>query len=86
MLLQRLELQEGHTDTIKDDMKKLTTQLKANTEASEEILDLYNNMKGFLRILAILQKIFLWVGTVSAGGFAIWAAFKFGVYEALNKR
>lgn len=59
----------------------LTRQVKQNTD---DIVVLFQNARGFIRILAVLGVFAKWVTAVTAVTLFAWAAFKYGVSTVLN--
>lgn len=59
----------------------LTRQVKQNTD---DIVLLFQNARGFIRILAVLGIFAKWVTAVAAVTLIAWAAFEFGVSTIVN--
>ena len=61
----------------------LTRQVVQNTD---DIVLLFQNARGFSRILAVLGVFAKWVAAISAVVVLTWAAFRYGVSAAINGR
>lgn len=75
-------------ETLKDKMDSLHGALTANTRTtnesnakSAELLSLYGDLKGWLRIGKAIGDLFDWIVKIAIGLGVVWVVFKYGVQE-----
>lgn len=59
----------------------IAVQVKQNTD---DIITLFGYGRGFLRVMAMIGKVGMWLAKMAAVGAVVWAIFRYGVLEVVK--
>lgn len=67
-----------------DEQDRMKAMITENTNSTKDLVELLNNIRGGIKVLASFGKFASWVAKVVTLGVLAWAAFKFFVYYAVT--
>lgn len=77
------ELRQALTD-IDSRLQALEETQRAQKEAAEATLELYQNIQGVLSLMKVLERVSIWIAKISAAGAILWFVFKESVKHTLR--
>lgn len=70
---------------IKDQLAEIKSKLNVREETERELLVMYHNVRGFMRVLSWIESISVWIAKMSVAAGILWLLFKEFVREAVKK-
>jgi len=72
-------------DELKDQLTGITDKLAIRERADKELLEMYTNIKGFLKVMSWVEYCSVWVAKMSVAMGILWLIFKESVKEAFRR-
>jgi len=72
-------------DELREDLKSIDKKLQVREETERELLEMYRNIKGFMRVMSWVEYCSVWVAKMSVACGILWFLFRESVKEAIKK-
>lgn len=70
---------------LREDIKAIDEKLAVREETERELLDMYRNIKGFMRVMSWVEYCSVWIAKMSVAAGILWFLFRESVKEAIKK-
>ncbi|MGE4259161.1 MAG: hypothetical protein AB7F19_07455 [Candidatus Babeliales bacterium] len=80
MMLEMLKGQNDDIEVLKQQMRDLEAQLRANTESGKEIVEVFQSLKGFLQVMKTMERVVIFISKMAAFCTLVWVGFKAAVH------
>jgi len=72
-------------DELKDQLTEITDKLSTREQADKELLEMYTNIKGFLKVMSWVEYCSVWIAKMSVAAGILWLIFRESVKEAIKR-
>lgn len=70
---------------IKGQLTSITGKLEIREQTEKELLEMYTNIRGFLKVMSWVEYASVWIAKMSVAAGILWLIFRESVKEAIKK-
>ncbi len=70
---------------LREDIKSIDEKLQVREATERELLEMYTNIKGFMRVMSWVEYCSVWIAKMSVAAGILWFLFRESVKEAIKK-